>query len=111
MGEGLEILVLDDEPIVGDRLKPFLEGDGHRVEVFVDPKEALARLKAGVRHRLDRRPHGEHRRHPGPGACSGQVGPDKGADDHGLCHGGTGPAGCRFLPVPMALEVIRLFNS
>ena len=45
MGEGLEILVLDDEPIVGDRLKPFLEGEGHRVEVFVDPKEALARLK------------------------------------------------------------------
>ncbi len=45
MGEGLEILVLDDEPIVGDRLKPFLEGEGHRVEVFVDPMEALARLK------------------------------------------------------------------
>jgi DNA-binding NtrC family response regulator len=46
MGESLEILVLDDEPIVGDRLKPFLEGEGHRVEVFVDPKEALTRLKA-----------------------------------------------------------------
>jgi len=46
MGKGLEILVLDDEPIVGDRLKPFLEGEGHRVEVFVDPKEALTRLKA-----------------------------------------------------------------
>ena len=46
MGERLEILVLDDEPIVGERLKPFLEGEGHRVEVFVDPKEALARLKA-----------------------------------------------------------------
>jgi len=45
MGESLEILVLDDEPIVGDRLKPFLEGEGHRVEVFVDPKEALTRLK------------------------------------------------------------------
>ena len=46
MGEKLEILVLDDEPIVGDRLKPFLEGEGHQVEVFVDPKEALKRLKA-----------------------------------------------------------------
>jgi len=46
MGESLEILVLDDEPIVGDRLKPFLEGEGHRVEVFIDPKEALTRLKA-----------------------------------------------------------------
>ena len=46
MGEKLEILVLDDEPIGGDRLKPFLEQEGHRVEVFVDPKEALTRLKA-----------------------------------------------------------------
>ena len=45
MEEKLEILVLDDEPIVGDRLKPFLEGQGHRVEVFVDPKRALVRLK------------------------------------------------------------------
>ena len=45
MGERLEILVLDDEPIVGERLKPFLEGEGHGVEVFVDPNAALTRLK------------------------------------------------------------------
>jgi len=45
MKEKLEILVLDDEPIVGDRLKPFLEEHGYAVEVFVDPKRALARLK------------------------------------------------------------------
>ena len=45
MGDKLEILVLDDEPIVGERLKPFLEREGHEVEVFVDPHEALTRLK------------------------------------------------------------------
>ena len=44
MGEALDILVLDDEPVVGDRLKPALEQEGHRVEVFVDPNEALKRL-------------------------------------------------------------------
>jgi len=44
MKEGIEVLVLDDEPVVGDRLKPALEEDGYRVEVFVDPKEALKRL-------------------------------------------------------------------
>ncbi len=44
MGKQYEILVLDDEPIVGDRLKPALEAEGYGVEVFVDPREALARL-------------------------------------------------------------------
>jgi len=39
-----EILVIDDEPIVGERLKATLERDGHRVAVFVDPVEALAEL-------------------------------------------------------------------
>ncbi len=46
MTEGLEILVLDDERTVGDRLKPALEADGHRVETFVDPVKALERLAA-----------------------------------------------------------------
>jgi DNA-binding NtrC family response regulator len=46
MKKRLEILVLDDEPVVGDRLKPTLEEEGHSVEVFVDPQEALKRLKA-----------------------------------------------------------------
>lgn len=40
-----DILILDDEPIVGERLKPVLEKEGHRVEVFVDPKRALQRLE------------------------------------------------------------------
>jgi len=44
MEGGLDVLVLDDEPVVGDRLKPALEEEGHRVEVFVDPHEALKRI-------------------------------------------------------------------
>ena len=46
MAERLSILILDDEPIVGDRLKPALEKDGSQVEIFVDPKLALDRLDA-----------------------------------------------------------------
>lgn len=41
---GLDILILDDEPIVGRRLQPALERDGHRVEVFVEPQKAVRRL-------------------------------------------------------------------
>jgi DNA-binding NtrC family response regulator len=41
----LEILILDDEPIVGQRLKAALEKEGHRAEAFVDPIEAVARLE------------------------------------------------------------------
>ncbi len=44
MGKRLEILILDDEPLVGQRLKPILERDYH-VEIFVAPKEALARMQ------------------------------------------------------------------
>lgn len=44
MKESLDILVLDDEPTVGDRLKPALEEEGYNVEVFVDPRKALKRL-------------------------------------------------------------------
>ena len=39
-----EILILDDEPIVGERLKPALEKEGRYVEVFVDPSQALQRI-------------------------------------------------------------------
>ena len=46
MNQGYEILIVDDEPIVGERLKGFIESDGHRVEAFDDPAEALKRLKA-----------------------------------------------------------------
>ena len=44
MGRRLEILILDDEPLVGLRLKPILERE-HHVEIFVAPKEALARMQ------------------------------------------------------------------
>jgi len=40
-----EILIVDDEAIVGERLKSFIEKDGHRVEAFVDPAKALERLE------------------------------------------------------------------
>jgi DNA-binding NtrC family response regulator len=42
--EGLEILVLDDEPIVGKSLKRALSKLGFEVEVFVDPAEAMKRI-------------------------------------------------------------------
>ena len=44
MPEGLEVLLLDDEPIVGKRLKPALAKIGCNVEVFEDPKHALERI-------------------------------------------------------------------
>ena len=44
MAERLEILLLDDEPIVGKRLKPALAKIGCNVEVFEDPKQALDRI-------------------------------------------------------------------
>jgi len=40
MSERLEVLLLDDEPIVGKRLKPALAKIGCNVEVFEDPREA-----------------------------------------------------------------------
>jgi len=45
MSHRLKIAVIDDEPIVGERLKAFLTRDGHQVESFVSPTEALDRLK------------------------------------------------------------------
>jgi DNA-binding NtrC family response regulator len=41
----LEILILDDEPIVGQRLKAALEKEGHSAETFVDPIQAVTRLE------------------------------------------------------------------
>jgi len=38
------ICILDDEPIVGDRLKPELEDDGYEVEVFTDSAGAVRRV-------------------------------------------------------------------
>jgi len=43
--KNVTICILDDEPIVGDRLTPELEDDGYKVEVFTDSASALARLE------------------------------------------------------------------
>ena len=40
----MSICILDDEPIVGDRLKSELEDDGYTVEVFTDSASALNRV-------------------------------------------------------------------
>jgi DNA-binding NtrC family response regulator len=40
----LKVLILDDEPIVGKRLKPALTKYGLDVEVFEDPNQAVARI-------------------------------------------------------------------
>jgi len=42
--QALQVMVLDDEPIVGKRLKPALEKSGFDVEVFEDSQKALNRL-------------------------------------------------------------------
>ncbi|MFH1155173.1 MAG: response regulator [Pseudomonadota bacterium] len=44
MKNEVTICVLDDEPIVGDRLKPELEEDGYYVEIFTDSASAIKRL-------------------------------------------------------------------
>lgn len=40
----LRVMILDDEPIVGKRLKPVLSKSGFEVEVFEDPSAAISRL-------------------------------------------------------------------
>lgn len=40
----LRIMVIDDENIVGNRLKPALARTGDLVETFVNPREALKRF-------------------------------------------------------------------
>ncbi|HEX9887651.1 MAG TPA: response regulator [Longimicrobiales bacterium] len=40
----LSVMVIDDEPIVGKRLKPALEKSGFAVECYEDPAQAVARL-------------------------------------------------------------------
>ena len=44
MSDKLNIMVIDDEEIVGKRLKPALEKQGDTVESFVNSKNALLRL-------------------------------------------------------------------
>ena len=43
--QGLRVMIVDDEPIVGKRLRPALEKHGFEVETFLDPSRALARLE------------------------------------------------------------------
>jgi DNA-binding NtrC family response regulator len=45
MTDQLEVLLLDDEPIVGKRLKPALAKIGCNVEVFENPRAALDRIR------------------------------------------------------------------
>jgi DNA-binding NtrC family response regulator len=44
MRTGKKILVLDDEPIVGDRMKPALEKLGFHVEAFTESQAAVQRI-------------------------------------------------------------------
>lgn len=48
MSDKLEVLLLDDEPIVGKRLKPALVKIGCNVEVFEAPAVALKRLEEKI---------------------------------------------------------------
>jgi len=41
MDRQLEIMVVDDEPIVGERLTATLTKDGHALEAYTDPAEAI----------------------------------------------------------------------
>lgn len=43
--EKTTILILDDEPIVGKRLKPSLEKKGYLVETFTESLQALKRIR------------------------------------------------------------------
>ncbi len=45
MGGNVEVMVLDDEPTVGERLKDFLEKRGMAVEAFMDSRKAIERLR------------------------------------------------------------------
>lgn len=44
MAEMLSVLLLDDEPIVGKRLKPALGKSNCDVEIFENPRQALLRI-------------------------------------------------------------------
>ncbi len=45
MKDKSNVMVLDDEPIVGERLKDAFEKEGLSVEVFTESAQAVARLK------------------------------------------------------------------
>ncbi|MGM0664067.1 MAG: response regulator [Thermodesulfobacteriota bacterium] len=48
MPENLEVMLLDDEPIVGQRLKNGLAKLGCRLEVYEESAKALSRIKEKV---------------------------------------------------------------
>ncbi len=50
MKKEISVMVLDDEPIVGERLQPVLEKEGFRVETFTESREALKRLGEKASH-------------------------------------------------------------
>jgi DNA-binding NtrC family response regulator len=52
MKKDISVMVLDDEPIVGERLKPVLEKAGYEVEVFTESPKALDRLAEKTFHVL-----------------------------------------------------------
>jgi DNA-binding NtrC family response regulator len=45
MAKNINVLVLDDEAIVCERLKEFLEAKGIEVEAFTDSKKAISRME------------------------------------------------------------------
>lgn len=45
MSEKLKIIVVDDEPLVGKRLKPALEKSGYEVEIYETGAGALKRIE------------------------------------------------------------------
>ena len=45
MSKPIEVLVLDDEPIVCERLQAFLEKKGLSVESYIESEKALKRLE------------------------------------------------------------------
>lgn len=50
MPERLQVLILDDEPIVGRRLQPALSKIGCDVEIFDSPASALERIREKAFH-------------------------------------------------------------
>jgi DNA-binding NtrC family response regulator len=44
MSDELSVLLVDDEPIVGKRLKPALEKSGYQIETYEDGAQALERI-------------------------------------------------------------------
>lgn len=45
MESNINVLLIDDEPIVGSRLKPALAKIGCNVEVFENPQKAIEKIK------------------------------------------------------------------